>query len=170
MSHIIIVIIIIVICLLFGKADTKKEILSWVGLDLSESNYENKKKKEFRKYTIKAMKAVIDLDYYKAKNETQFLNYMSNTLFIAEQGGHYVDDYFGGSKYESLYLGIKKNYIKHAESVIRRRIKDVEAGNDSLSSKNVEFSDKKSAKKYFERLWEKYQYPWPEDWLQRDGI
>ena len=45
MVEFIIMIAIVVICgLLFGKADTKKELLNQVGLDFSERSYENKKK------------------------------------------------------------------------------------------------------------------------------
>lgn len=64
MAEFIIMIAIIVICgLLFGKADTKRELLNQVGLVLSDRNYENKKEEEFRKYSIKAMKAVVDLNF-----------------------------------------------------------------------------------------------------------
>lgn len=170
MAEFIVMIAIFLICgLLFGKADTKKELLNLVGLDFSGSNYENKKENEFRKYSIKAMKAVVDLDYYNAQNERDFLRFMSDKLDLAAHG-RYVDDYLGGSEYKSLYLGVKPNYIKHAERVIFRRQKDIEAGNNLPLSKTVVFSNKKSAKKYCEILWEKYQYPWPEDWLQKDGI
>ena len=58
MVEFIIMIAIVVICgLLFGKADTKKELLNQVGLDFSERSYENKKKDEFRKYSIKAIES-----------------------------------------------------------------------------------------------------------------
>lgn len=87
MAEFVIMIAILVICgLLFGKADTKKELLNQVGLDLSERNYENKKEEEFRKYSIKAMKAVVDLDYYKAQNEKDFLEFMSDRLNLAVHG------------------------------------------------------------------------------------
>lgn len=115
------------------------------------------------------MKAVVDLDYYKAQDEREFLDFMSDKLNLAAHG-RYEDNYFGGSEYKSLYLGVKTNYVKHAERVVYRRQKDIKAGNNSPLSKTVEFSDKKSAKRYCEILWEKYQYPWPEDWLQKDGM
>ena len=170
MAEFVIIIAIIVICsLLFGKADTKKELLNQVGLDLTESNYENKKEYEFRKYSIRAMKAVVDLDAYKANNEKEFLDFMYDKLELAVYG-QYVEDFIGRQEYVSLNLGIKKNYVKHADRVISRRIKDTKAGNNSPLSKNVYFNDKKSAKKYCEILWDKYQYPWPEDWLQKDGF
>jgi hypothetical protein len=92
MAEFIIMVAILVICgLLFGKADTKKELLNQVGLDLSENNYQNKKENEFRKYSLKAMKAVIDLDYYKAQNEKDFLEFLSDKLDLAAHG-RYVDD------------------------------------------------------------------------------
>ena len=168
-EFIIMIAIVVIFGLLFGKADTKKELLNQVGLDFSERSYENKKKDEFRKYSIKAMKAVVDLDYYKAQDEREFLDFMSDKLNLAAHG-RYEDNYFGGSEYKSLYLGVKTNYVKHAERVVYRRQKDIKAGNNSPLSKTVEFSDKKSAKRYCEILWEKYQYPWPEDWLQKDGM
>ena len=115
------------------------------------------------------MKAVVDLDYYKAQDEREFLDFMSDKLNLAAHG-RYEDNYFGGSEYKSLYLGVKNNYVKHAERVVYRRQKDIKAGNNSPLSKTVEFSDKKSVKRYCEILWEKYQYPWPEDWLQKDGM
>lgn len=87
MVEFIIMIIILVICgLLFGKTDTKKEMLNWVGLDLSERNYMNKKGNEFHSYSIKAMKAVVDLDYYDAQNEMDFLDFImthSTWLYMA---------------------------------------------------------------------------------------
>ena len=101
MVEFIIMIAIVVICgLLFGKADTKKELLNQVGLDLSERSYEKKKEDEFRKYSIKAMKAVVDLDYYKAQDEREFLDFMSDKLNLAAHG-RYEDNYFGGSEYKS---------------------------------------------------------------------
>ena len=63
---------------------------------------------------------------------------------------------------------MKKHYVQHANTVIYRRIEDVRKGNAASLAKNVLFSDKKSIKRYCEILWEKYQYPWPEDWMQKD--
>ena len=28
----------------------------------------------------------------------------------------------------------------------------------------------KIKKKYIDKLWDKYQYPWPEDWLKEDSF
>ena len=116
MVEFIIMIIILVICgLLFGKADTKKEMLNWVGLDLSERNYMNKKGNEFHSYSIKAMKAVVDLDYYDAQNEMDFLDFMYDTFDMVIYGR---DDYPGERKYRSIYLGVNTNYSPNFLSCI----------------------------------------------------
>jgi hypothetical protein len=152
--------------ILFGKADNKRSWLNVVGLDLRKDTYVNIKKDEFRKYTLKAMKAVVDLESYDAKDESSFLGFMSNNLWQAllRYSSLEQDD----SK--KLNLGVKENYIKHASRVVSRRLEDLKKGNNKTLSKLVNFSDKKSAKKYCELIWEEYQYPWPEDWLQNDSI
>ncbi len=168
MIEFLIMIAVLVICgLLFGKADTKKELLNQVGLDLCEESYKNQKKREFRKYSIKAMNAIVELDYYKARDENEFLNFMSSKLHIAVHGDYEFDD-IGRIEYSSLYLAVKKNYIRHAARVIQRRIDDIKAGNNLQLSKGIIFYNKNSAKRYCAILWEKYQYPWPNDWLQTD--
>ena len=161
--------VLIICCLLFGKADTKKDILNEVGLDLSQSNYEDKKVREFQKYALKAMNAIIDLDSYYANSESDFLNYLEDKLQVSIWGG-FEEDSFGDLRPKSLYLGVKKHYVMHAYRVIIRRKDDIKNGNTEPLSKTVNFADKKSAKKYCEKLWEKYQYPWPEDWMQRDSM
>ncbi len=159
---------VVVICgLLFGKADTKKELLNQVGLDLSQNRYETKKENEFRKYSIQAMKKVIELDTYRAKTEKDFLDFLSDKLNMAAYG-KYEENSWGGEDYNTLYLGVKKHYVEHASTVIYRRINDIKK--KSATPVNIDFSDKSRAKKYCESLWEKYQYPWPYDWMKNDGM
>ena len=171
MAEFIIILAVVVVCaLLFGKADTKKELLNQVGLDLSQDRYETKKENEFRKYSLQAMKEAIDLGYRWVTNEVDFLNYLSGKLEHALYG-RFEKNSWGEEDYiPPIYLGVKTHYVKHAYRVINRRKDDIKKGNDSPLARNIDFSDKKSAKRYCKILWEKYQYPWPEDWMQNDGM
>jgi len=171
MVEFILILAFVVVCaLIFGKADTKKELLNQVGLDLSQERYETKKEKEFRKYALQAMKEAIDLGCCWASSEKDFLNYMSGKLEYALHG-KYEENSWGGEDYiPPIYLGVKTHYVKHAYRVICRRKDDINKGNVVPLAKNVVFSDKKSVKRYCEILWEKYQYPWPVDWMQNDGM
>lgn len=162
------ILFVLAICgLLFGKADTKKELLNQVGLDLSQDRYETKKENEFRKYSLQAMKTVIELDTYRAKTEMEYLDFLSDKLEMAAYG-KYETNSWGGEDYNTLYLGVKKHYIEHASSVIYRRRNDIIK--KGAATANIDFSDKNRAKKYCESLWEKYQYPWPNNWMQTDGL
>ncbi|MBQ6070100.1 MAG: hypothetical protein IJK84_11415 [Bacteroidales bacterium] len=165
-SFLLIIAIITLGGLFFGKADRKKEILNSVGLDLSQNNYETKKEEEFQKYPVQAMKKVIDFCTYQAKNENDFLEYMLDILWRSEDGGYAEDSWI---EKRPLYIGVKKHYIKHAETIVYRRQKDISNGNTKPLVSGIDFSDKKIAKRYCEILWKKYQYPWPQDWNQRDN-
>lgn len=168
MAGFILVLVVLAICgLIFGKADTKKELLNQVGLDLSQDRYETKKENEFKKYSLQAMKRVIELDYYHAKNEKEFLDYLCDKLELAAYGRYETNDW-GGEDRKSLYLGVKKHYVEHALTVINRREDDIKKKGAALA--NIDFSDKSRAKRYCESLWEKYQYPWPNDWMKDDGM
>lgn len=168
MAGFILTLVVLAICgLLFGKADTKKELLNQVGLDLSQDRYETKKENEFKKYSLQAMKRVIELDYYHAKNEKEFLGFLSDNLDLAVYG-RYVTYDWGGEDRQTLSLGVKKHYIEHALTVINRREDDIKK--NGATQANLDFSDKSRAKRYCESLWEKYQYPWPHDWMQNDGM
>lgn len=155
MLEFIIMLAIVVICgLLFGKADTKKELLNQVGLDLSPSNYEDKKRAEFAKYCKQAIK--IASDGYKARNENDFLEYVRNFL---EQ-----------KDFDNLYIGVKSHYVRFAISIIYRREEAIRKGNVQAIPNNIDFSNKTLVNRYIKTLWDKYQYPWPQNWLQKDGI
>jgi len=172
MAEFLIMIVILAVCgLLFGKADTKKQILNTVGLDLKQDNYDSKKRSEFRNYAIKAMKKIVDLDGYNAQDEKQFLRFMSDNLSYAIWGRE-VKTGFGyyDTQTEYLNINVKTHYIKHGYRVISRRLDDVKKGNDTPLSTTIDFSNKSQAKRYCELLWDKYQYPWPDDWLKEDGI
>ena len=100
MAGFVLMLVILAICgLLFGKADTKKELLNQVGLDLSQNRYETKKEDEFRKYALRAMREVVNLDYYRATDEKSFLDFMSDKLDLAVNGRS-VENSWGGFDYE----------------------------------------------------------------------
>ena len=172
MAGFILMIAVVVVCvLIFGKADSKREILQQVGLDLSESNYEAKKQQEFEKYCIKALNASLKDENYKCKDESSFLRHTDNYLSTALWGDEYYDDCT--DLYEikyPIYIDVKKHYIEFARDVVGRRIMDIKDGNVSKISCSGDFSDKSYAKRYIRTLWEKYQYPWPKNWKQQDGL
>ena len=169
MAEFILIILVLAVCgLIFGKADTKRDILNQVGLDLSYSNYESKKEREFEKYTKKAMKNAIDVENYSAKDESKFLSFLIDRLDLYVYG-RYEDNGMGIDEYKSLYLGVSTHYVKHALRVACRRQEDMKKGN-TKPLVICDFNNKRAAKKYIEVWWNKYQYPWPEDWKQRDGM
>ena len=150
------ILVVLFVCgLFFGKVDTKKELLNQVGLDLSESTYNSKKQAEFEKYCIKAMKKVICQDDYNAKTESQFLAFLEDRLNKAIWGEY--------------WLGVSMHYVEHANRVVGRRQEDIKNGNVKLVMQ-CDFENKSKAKKYAELVWKKYQYPWPSNWMKRDGI
>ena len=140
--------------LIFGKADTKKEILNQVGLDLSNSTYENKKETEFVKYCKKAIK--IASEECVANNEEEFLRYTYH--FLVQK------------RCDNLYIGIKSHYVDFAIQVLSRRVAAITHKSEDKILGQFNFSNKYSINRYIDILWEKYQYPWPKNWLQRDGM
>ncbi|MCM1005195.1 MAG: hypothetical protein NC402_02735 [Prevotella sp.] len=154
MLDFIITIAVVAICLLiFGKADTKKRILNQIGLDLSESKYNNKKEKEFSKYCKKAIK--ISSKNYIAKDELDFINHSY----------HYLAD----RCFNNLYVGVKSHYAEFAMTILSRREKAIASGDTCRNLQNLNFAKRGSVKKYIKQLWDNYQYPWPKNWLQNDS-
>ena len=135
-----------------------------VGLELSKSSYTSKKEDEFEKYCKKAMRNAIDLRQYEAKTELEFLSYLTNIFDSAIYGTY---DSYG--KNGCISLNIKTHYVRNAARVIWRRFDDIKKGNTELL-KPCDFTNKSEAKKYAELIWNKYQYPWPEDWLKYDAM
>lgn len=152
---IILIISFAICCLIFGKADTKREVLQVVGLDLSEQNYKTKKEIEYEKYCIKALYNAVDRYNCIGKNEKEFLDVLYNSLFKADINHE--------------YLMVSNHYVKQAYVVVFRRIKALESDSKEELVKNCNFTLKKDIKRYINKLWEKYQYPWPSDWLQIDS-
>lgn len=151
---IIITILLIIGGLLFGKADTKKEILNQVGLDLSEPHYMNTKQKEFSKYCKKAMRSASE--NCLAESEYDFLRNM--TSYLQPLGSH------------TPYTGVKIYYVDFAVIVMKRRMIAIDKGNLNDIPNIYDFNKITSINRYIEILWEKYQNPWPSNWLQKDGI
>ena len=161
------VIILIVVCvLLFGKADSKKYVLNQVGLDLSKKSYENKKENEFAKYCVKAMLEAVSGHNVVGKNEMDFLYNLDNILDFACRGLKYYHDY--DAPKPNLY--VKSHYIKFASTVVNRRIEALKKGDTSILIPNCNYAKKQDLKKYINKLWDKYQYPWSEDWLKEDSF
>lgn len=147
--------------LIFGKADTKREVLNMVGLDLSESAHENMKINEFEKYCKKALVNSADKSFqvYADWQEFGFLDYLRETLY---------EGAWGEQSNNLNYLMVKRHYIKHALTVVNRRIKSIkENDNDNFAYGNVSIT-RGNVKYYINALWDKYECPWPEDWNQTD--
>ncbi len=171
MVEFIIMIAIIVICImLFGKADSKRTVLNTVGLDLSEKNYTDSKEKEFEKYCKKSMKTAVTDHNATGNNEKEFLERLEYILYYASHDGSYYDE--DGLRHEgpSFRLYVYTHYTKFAEKVVSRRIHDLKNGDKTVLLSNCDFKSKQDLKKYIDKLWEKYQYPWPDNWLIKDGI
>lgn len=149
---------VIVCALIFGKTDTKKDILNVVGLDIKSDLYEDMKRKEFERYCIKAMQYFIENNEYNAKNEKEFLTFLYRKL----------DNYTFSN---GPSIGIKTYYVEFAATVISRRYKDIinKPLEEITNRTNYNFNDKTAIKYYLRVIWENYQYPWPDNWLQEDS-
>lgn len=147
--------------LLFGKADTKRSILKDVGLDLSESTYIEQKQREYKKECIKALENAIKYYEYRAHNERELLNYIASALYHAQ----YRDE-----NGDTLSLGVKRHYVEFAETVVKRRQYDLYKNKTSAKQliTGNDFTNKRVAELYIKKMWEEYQYPWPNNWLQED--
>lgn len=147
--------------LLFGKADTKRSILKDVGLDLSESTYIVQKQKEYKKECIKALENAIKYYDYRAHTEQELLIYIASALYHAQ----YRDD-----KGDTISLGVKRHYVEFADTVVKRRRYDLYK--NKTSAKHIttsnDFANKRISELYIRKMWEIYQYPWPNNWLQEE--
>ena len=170
MAGFIIIIVIIIICIsLFGKADTKRTVLQGIGLDLSEKSYNVQKENEFEKYCKKAMKVAISDYNANGKNELDFLNNLDNIFFLKLNGYQISQqDYYDATP--NYNLQVKSQYIKFAKTVVNRRIKDLKGNNVSQLLERCNFMSKQDLRMYVDKLWRKYQYPWPEDWMKEDSF
>lgn len=179
MAEFLIVFAIIVVCvMLFGKADSKRALLNEVGLDLSQNRYESSKEKEFEKYCLKAMKVAISKYEVRGKDEREFLSNLYDVLFIAVSGPIYEyhstdEDYDYSPSYNEpkmYYLEVKVHYSEFAKSVVYRRLNAIQEKEVPALMSNCNYSDKNDLQIYIKRLWDKYQYPWPENWMKHDGL
>ena len=171
MVEFIIMIAVIVICtMLFGKADSKRSMLNTVGLDLSEKKYTDSKEKEFEKYCKKAMKTAITDHNAQGNDEMDFLRNLYHILFYATNDGSYYDEvgiYHEGPNYR---LYVDGHYTKFSKKVVRRRIDALKTGDLKPLMMNCDFKSKHDLKRYVDILWDKYQHPWPDNWMIKDGI
>lgn len=174
MELIIIGILIVVCVLIFGKADTKKSMLNSVGLDLSKNAYDTNKRIEFERYCKKAMKAAVEKYNVSGKNEKEFVDLLDDTLYRCLYERHYdsidYDEYGYPSSHQKLSIPILNHYIRFAYEVLERRINDIKNNDVQTTSSNYDFSNKKDINKYINWIWDKYQYPWPDNWLIKDSI
>lgn len=173
MLEFILMIAVIVFCvLIFGKADSKRTMLNTVGLDLSESKYQNDKEEEFAKYCKKSMKTAISEYDASGKDEREFLERLDSILYYASTRNRGYYDDIDGTYHEppSYSLHVYTHYTKFAEKVVSRRINDMRKGSALPLLNECNYMSKQDLKRYVDKLWDKYQYPWPDDWLIKDGI
>lgn len=169
--ELVIIIAIIVICvLIFGKADSKRALLNEVGLDLSENAYRTGKENEFAKYCKKAMKVAIEKYDANGENELKFLYELGDILFTSTLGGvRYEPGYDGEIEQIPNYnLEVKGHYASFASDVCSRRREALKKPDCPKLLQDCNFMDKKDLKRYIEKLWDMYQYPWPKDWMKED--
>lgn len=157
-GFILLFIIVVILALIFGSANTKRDILNEIGLDLSSSKYESLKEKEFRRNCLKAINNAISMYNITGNNELAFLNNLLNVLDEASLSYRISNGY---------NLFVKTEFIEFSSRVVYRRIHTI--NDNKENSKNLEefdFTDKQDVKRYINRLWDKYQYPWPQDWIK----
>lgn len=154
-EFIFLLIIVVIGILIFGNANTKKNILNEVGLDLNSSTYESLKEKEFKKNCLKAINNAIKTYNITGNNELLFLQ---NLIHILDNA--YLN-YYNSNEYN---LFVKIEFIEFSSQIIYRRIHAIK--DNPIGSNVYNFSDKQDIKKYINFLWNKYQYPWPNDWIK----
>lgn len=162
MAYFILMLVVLTICgLLFGKADTKRSILKDVGLDLSESTYIEQKQREYKKECIKALENAIKYYDYRAHNESELLRYIASALYHAQ---------YRNGEGNTISLGVKIHYIEFADTVVKRRQYDLYKNKTSAKQlvTGKDFTNKRLAELYIRKMWEIYQHPWPNNWLQED--
>ena len=152
----IIVVIVVIISFIFAKADNKKSMLNTIGLDLSDSAYRMLKEKEFAKKCLAALMNASMKIPQDVRGEEQFLEHLIYILGEAT----YRDDL--------NYLHVSPHYIWHAWTVANHRYDEVDKNNKLGLRLNIDFNENNARKKYIQFLWNKYQYPWPSDWLKKE--
>lgn len=159
-GFIILIVIVLVCCLLFGKADTKREVLNLAGLDLSEQSYERKKEAEFDDNCRKVLKRAYKFAKFRGFAEKDVLNAIDEVLSYALG---YTEGY-----YENFWLGTAhKHYIRFAYDIIGRREVKLKSGKAKAFSGSI--SSKKDYNRYVDFIWQENQYPWPSDWKKKDS-
>jgi len=155
---IVFIVLIVIIGFIFAKADNKRAMLKTIGLDLSGSVYDTLKEKEFsRRCLVALVNASLKIPQ-DVNGEKQFLNCLIKILYEAKFSNNLG------------YLGVSSHYINHALTVVNRRYSKFDGSNEVSPLLNIDYNDKNARKRYFKLLWDKYQYPWPSDWLKEDSF
>lgn len=150
--------IVIIIAFVISKADTKRALLSSIGLDLSDSTYKTIKEREFAKYCQIALLNASKSLHHNYNSERDFLWSLICTLGEARVS----------SKSNCLY--VPDHYIQFAWLVANRRYEELDKSKYCKPLINESLNIKKYRKKYVMLLWKKYQYPWNSDWLKEDKL
>ena len=154
--------------LIFGNADHKRDVLQKVGLDLSEDSYRKLKEKEFEKNCLKALNKCVDEFGVSGINENDFTKNLSRFLWDVH-GGLIKKSYVDSSNCLHTYkvtLDVPKFCSTFVKEVVQRRLNDLNKNEYPTLLSSCDFKSKSDLKKYIKFLWEEYQYPWPENWLQ----
>ena len=172
-----IILIIFAICIfMFAKVDTKREVLGVVGLDIQKNIYESRKEIEYEKYCKKGILLTIEKFDVRGKDEKEFLKSLYKALKNMQEGCYLVQtgkNEEGQPIFEKRttpFIGIKRHYIRFATVVVKRRIDSLKDPDKPILMNPCNYASAKDVAFYIKRLWDEYQYPWPEEWLQRDGI
>ena len=168
-------ILLILIITFFSSTDQKRELLNEIGLDLSKDTYQKGKEKEFVKHCISAMHiAIINHDAI-GFDEADFLKKLRWILLNSYSGPERYDPAYGYDEYEYTgdekpfyYLGEKPRYIKFVLEVVRRRLDDFNLTYPPPLITPCDYSKKDDLKRYVYALWDKYQTPWPKNWMKDD--
>lgn len=159
----------VVVCIfLFGNTDDKRSLLQEVGLDYSQSKYEEKKEAEFKKSCCKAMTEAIDKYDIIGDNESMFLDNLYKILCKCNTDIWYEDMYGEHYSQRSPYsVSVSKPFLGHAKTIICRRCRDLEEEGRKPLLQSCDFKYKSDLKKYVKQLWEYYHEPMPREWVEK---
>lgn len=157
-SFLVLLVFVGVLALIFGKADTKRELLNQIGLDLSKESYDSLKEREFARSCLKAL--------MNATNEVSL--YENTELCLIKQLLYVLNNAVYGEERNNLsYLGVQKHFLSHCHWIVYKRHSDLCYENAKPIMQNVDFKDKEVQKTYVKLLWQKYNLPWPQDWNKK---
>lgn len=142
-------VIMVVICIfLFGKTDDKRDVLNSIGLDYSQDRLTAKKEKEYQKACLGAM-----VEYAKKYEPKTTQSGLLSSMYSAANHSYSDDNrlpYYGDHAF--------------IRDVLRRCMWD---DNSELNSTKTTLLTAEEREKFIRKVWAKYQYPWPQDWMSR---